>query len=368
MGKTKLASGLVGLLALLTVATACRDHATVVTVESTVAAVHRVGDRSMGSSAYERITLGSGIAFAINSNGQIAGWMKSDEACTGACAYHAVLWQKGTVTHLGGASLYLDEARPDPFYNWNMPILAPMGMNDQGHVVGSFMPAPGAPYHAFWWHDGGLEDLGPGHAYDINEHGQITVVLGTPGTGFEASIWDDGDLTPIVGHVPGAIVIPRALNNRGQVAGFHVWSWIAGGWWFGAFLWEDGVIQDLGVPVDAAALDINERGQIVGTAKASETTYVGFLWQNGGLTEVGQGLEHTWIMSINRPGLFVGNWNEWEISWIPFVWQKGEMCDLPGGADDYPVNINSRGQIVGYNCGGGCTSFSEVTALLWEVR
>ncbi len=370
MKRTTIASALITLLLSLALATACRDREapSPVAVELNAAVVDRDGDHGPKSSAYERISLGSGVALDVNSRGQIAGWLKSDDACSGACAYHAVLWEKGTPKPLEGVNIYLDDPRTDPFYNWNMPLLAPLAINNRGDVVGSYMPGPGAPYHAFWWHDGTLEDFGPGHAYDINERGQITVLLGTDDTGFGAAVWEDGSLTSIGGGTDGPWPIPIALNNRGEVVGFHVWSLVSGGFWFGAFLWDDGVMHDLGFPpnANASALDINEQGQIVGNARTSEGTYVGFVWKDGALTEVGIGLEHTWILSIGPAGRFVGNWSAWVTSWIPFVWESGEMHPLPGGADDYPVSINSRGQIVGYHCAGGCVGLTEVTALRWE--
>ena len=38
------------------------------------------------------------------------------------------------------------------------------------------------------------------------------------------------------------------------------------------------------------------------------------------------------------------------------------MSGLDVGSDWFPLEINDRGQIVGYHCGGGCVGLAEVTA------
>jgi probable HAF family extracellular repeat protein len=76
-----------------------------------------------------------------------------------------------------------------------------------------------------------------GWAADINEHGQIV------GRGFLSGfLWDDGVLTDL-GHLGGYYSTPYDINEHGQVVGT---SNIGSGDESHAFLWEDGVMTDLG--------------------------------------------------------------------------------------------------------------------------
>ncbi len=74
-----------------------------------------------------------------------------------------------------------------------------------------------------------------------------------------------------LGTLGGDFTTPTAINAEGQVVGIS--SIEPGGSIFHAFLWEKGVMADLGLlpnGIDSAAADINDEGIVVGW-RGSET-------------------------------------------------------------------------------------------------
>ena len=164
--------------------------------------------------------------------------------------------------------------------------------------------------HAFKWQNGVLSDLGtlPGgsssFALWINNGGQTVGVsqngLIDPLTGAPASIavlWKSNGEIINLGTLGGNESLAVALNDRSQAVGaaanpipdsFSL-SPVIGGPAFGtqtrAFLWENGVMTDLGnLGKTSNAHIINSKGQVVGASKVSSQTgeIRAFLWENGG--------------------------------------------------------------------------------------
>ena len=74
---------------------------------------------------------------------------------------------------------------------------------------------------------------------------------------------------------------PAGINARGQVAGNSGPQ---------AFLWDGGALVELGSLVEggfAAASDMNDRGEIVGTARAASGASHAFLWKDGAMHDLG---------------------------------------------------------------------------------
>ena len=131
-----------------------------------------------------------------------------------------------------------------------------------------------------------------------------------------------------------------------------------------AFLWQNGVMQDLGTlgGTDAEAVLINESGQVVGWSYTSSApspscgpplgflTTGSFLWEKGkGMVNLGTlGGTCTLAINLNNRGQVVGlSYLTGDQSAQAFLWDRGTFTDL-GGANSAANAINDAGEIVGY--------------------
>lgn len=196
--------------------------------------------------------------------------------------------------------------------------------------------------------------------WDINNRGQI--VASSFGGAYEGSFFVDGaHVEPLPGLPNGSDeMAPRALNNRGAVAG-------DAGATSGrhAVLWRAGVLTDVGL-VDGATssvgFDVNERLQVVGHM-IIDNSAVAFRWQNHEVVllprVVPGAMQNSSASSINDWGVIVGG-TALPRQPSPFVatlWFRGHAVDLDTLIrDDDPLKpfvdltsahkINNRGDIV----------------------
>ena len=263
--------------------------------------------------------------------------------------------------------------------------------------------------HAFLWNNGIPTDLGafPGHhgnnsslANAINNEGVIAGMAENghvdPDTGYpetRAVVWDKGKIRNL-GTLGGTQSNAMDVNDLGQVvggalnrtddslsAGFVLGF---GFMWPGttqvrAFVWQNGVMRDLGTlgGPDAFAISINQFGQIAGqsytNSKPNDTTGIPtvdpFLWSNGKMIDLGTlGGTVGYSIWLNDWGQVVGNSDlAGDVYSHGFLWDRGVLRDLRppanGGNYSWTYWINELGEVVG----GATLSGDELNdAMLWR--
>jgi len=195
---------------------------------------------------------------------------------------------------------------------------------------------------------------------------------------------------PEGGYESGA----NSVNSLGQVVGWAVNTtpdpnsfWMGFGFQTRAFLWQHGVMQDLGTldgGTDAQALLINEQGQILGVSYKSSSiasaycnqydgfplaTYA-FLWENGKMKDLGSfGGTCTYPTDLNNHGEVVGVSNEeGDTIQDAFLWD-GSLHKLPnafGGSTTSATALNAGGVAVGWASLASQTF--QTHAVLWKNK
>ena len=233
--------------------------------------------------------------------------------------------------------------------------------------------------HAFTWHDGVITDLGAlpgvnssapnfindsGEIVGVSENGLIDPLVGGPEV--NAVVWKDGRLINL-GTLGGNQSFGFSLNNRGQVVGVALnaipdpFSLFGLGTQTRAFLWQNGVMQDLGTlgGPDAEPQNVNERGQVCGNSYTNSIpnpttgipTLDPFLWERGRMIDLGT-LGGTIGASfyLNDRGQVAGTSNlAGDLTFHPFLWSRGVLTDLGtlGGDTGQPNWLNDSGAVIG---------------------
>lgn len=241
---------------------------------------------------------------------------------------------------------------------------SPVDINNLGQIVGS-SGTPSGTAHAVLIDGGRITDLGTlggdwSRALAVNDLGQV---VGWNDTASEerAFLWQDGVMTDL------GILEPRDINNRGQIVTRQ------------DYILQDGVKTRVGTlgGKETAAMAINDLGQVVGYSTTKSGDQHAFIWQDGVMRDLGTlGGRSSSALAINDLGQVVGS------SWIndrdqvfedytirsgdshAFIWQDGVMTDLGtlGGSDSWAYDINDRGQVVGHS-----EAKSELShAFIWQ--
>ena len=206
----------------------------------------------------------------------------------------------------------------------------------------------------------------------FSENGLIDPQTGQPAA--VASLWE-GRKVINVGTVPGGTEsLASAVNSLGRVVGFSnndipdAFSLAGFPTQTRAYLWQDGVMRDLGTlgGPDASASFVNDHGQVAGFSYTDSTvnpitgvpTTHPFLWENGKMTDLGT-LGGTLSGSpllitfgwLNNRGDVAGASNlAGDVSQHPFLWTKSEgMKDLGtlGGTFGYANWVSDSREVVG---------------------
>lgn len=244
--------------------------------------------------------------------------------------------------------------------------------------------------HAFQWQNGVVTDLG------ALADGVSSTSNWISATGLIAGTSENGELDPLLPNFPenravlwrkGRIIdlgtlpqggyesVGNAVNSRGELIGFALDaipdsnSLACPGFCptqTRAFLWQGGVMQDLGTlgGPDALAQFINEQGQIVGWSYTSSDpntscpsvfslTIGSFIWdKQTGMKSVGTlGGTCTIATGLNNRGMVVGNDVSNDQIQRAFLWNNNSIQDLGGtaaGSDTAGEAVNDNGEIAGF--------------------
>jgi len=194
---------------------------------------------------------------------------------------------------------------------------------------------------------------------DINNNGQIVGSAYIDQVQSHAFVWQDGVMTD-VGTLGGEMSRAVAINDHGQVAGV---SSLRSGYNppLHVFLWAGGVMTDVGTlgAEWGEAIDINEQGWVVGYSATASGLSHGFVWANGVITDLGTlGGSETFVTDISDRGQIVGSSTTADGRWHAFLWENGRMTDIGAAWADsaygtHAAAINERGQVAGYSVRGG---------------
>lgn len=251
-----------------------------------------------------------------------------------------------------------------------------LGINDAGQVIGVAEVAdPGSPtghrFHGFYWENGTITDLPPlggdfdSQAIAINERGEVLVVsFDRTGSGRDRYyLWHEGR-TESIGRLHaepgGPSGYATSMNDRRQIVGSVVHS----DGQERAFLWEDGVMTDLGLaPGDdffSFANKITDDGRIHGESWAFDDANghgaraQGIVWRGARFERTIPPLPGDWAASAlgaNASGVRVGYSGFPSRAVVSYGGAWLDLNDLVPGQPPLRFlyqarDVNERGQIV----------------------
>lgn len=224
------------------------------------------------------------------------------------------------------------------------------GINHRGQVAVSVNEVTKPPRAALW-EGGAMRDLdtpsgAPSFAAGINDAGQIVGWYGREERDSRAFLWERGRLRALRIAGTNRYSLALAINNRGQIVGSGHEADRGGPL---AFLWDKGRTIPLGYGTAGA---VNDQGQAVGQSGS-----VAALWQEGRQTDLdvppGKRLSGSCALDINNRGQIVGNCFS-ERPQYAILWLNGRpylLDDLIPSGTGWKLTsasaINDLGQIAG---------------------
>ena len=280
-----------------------------------------------------------------------ASYISNDPSGDGAAS--GILSPRGNV--VGEADTSVPD--PHPAFCSNPDCFVGHAFQSQNGILIDLGALPGVnSSFANWISPGGL-------IVGLSQNGAIDPLLGVPE--IDAVLWKDGEIVNL-GTIEGGYESNAfAVNDRGQVAGVFLNTipdpFSPFGLQVRAFLWQNGVMEDLGTlgGPEASAYFMNERGQVAGTSFINSIpnpntgipTLDPFLWTDGKMIDLGT-LGGTFGVpnAMNDRGQVVGESNMvGDLTAHPFLWDGKKMIDLGtfGGNSGQANWLNEAGDVVG---------------------
>ena len=294
------------------------------------------------------------VAEGINDDGVVVGTLSVGGR------RHAFIYEDGTVHDLG--TFGQREAMAGKVNEFGQVTITTIVV-----VVGVGRSGPGFLYDR---RDGSarrLPTLGGSFGYgtDINRAGQMAGISHPGGTGLRerAVRYDDhGRVITDLGTLGGTRSLGRGINDAGDVVGDALNGRLEGNAQiYRAFLrraagWAMIDLGTLGGEF-SVAFDVNNRGQVVGQAEFNpRSRWHAFLWEDGVMRDLGTLMANSYAQAVNESGDVVGHMcDNVQLNRHAFVYTGGVLYDLNALADlpagwtlREAYDVNELGQIVGW--------------------
>jgi len=322
------------------------------------------------------------------------GWVMGDANLPGDQTEHGFLWRNGVMTDLG------------TFGGLNSSVSFPV-KNERGLIMGTAQTSTFDPLGEFWgaaffctssncegwqnlelgflWKHGvktALPTLGGNNSFavGVNNLGQVVGIAETTTTDpscippqvldYEAVIWGPkpGQLRQLPVFPGDSIAAALAINDSGQVVGTSgicaVPTSTAPG--VHAVLWQHGSVTDLGGfggLMNNAGLAINNAGQVAGVSGLpGDAATHAFFWQNGVMTDIGTlpGDVFSQANDVNNKGQVVGVSCDVNFNCRAFFWENGVMTDLNA--------FVAHGSSLYLTFGGGINDYGEIAGSAFDLN
>lgn len=218
----------------------------------------------------------------------------------------------------------------------------------------------------------------PDRVVGMNDRGDVLLSLNEGSHTSRALLWRGGAMLDLGGlQAQDSWTVASAWNARGQVVGSSRVRHVAPTYEiFHPFVWENGVIHDLGLLASSPcgdtqedcaegwASDINAQGTIVGTSQDRSGRQRAVVWENGAIRELDifPGVP-TDAQYINDRGQILGRIGGLEPGW--FLWDRGSVQRLRGfGGTDIRVRaFTEQGEVLG----SAETASGAMHAFVWQA-